>query len=529
MRHHPGYSLPAIALAALALAGCHLIFTYEDREPDAAIQKQDVPRPDKKVIKKDAPRPDKKIAKKDAPRPDRKVAVNDKKVPDRAKAPDKAKTPDVKVPPPDVIAPADSGSGKLTAVWAKRYGGTSNDYGNGVAVGKGGVCLVGDISGTAYLDTSGPFTSKGSKDILAAKISTSGKIIWVSITGNIGMDYADAVAMDSIGSCVTTGVYTDTVTFGTGVSFKSLGSQDVFLTRRAPASGLHQKTLAFGGTYGEYSRGVALSPSGNIYVTGGFQGTVSINGSTSLNKYGQSDVFLVGFKPQGMLAMPVSFGGSNHDFGESVAVDSKGYVNVAGSFRGTASFDGGTTTHTAKGMDAFVASYRPTGKLRWVKVLSSTGNDTAYDVTVDQADNVYVTGYFTNSMVAPGQTLVTSGSSDIFLVSYAQSGAARWATRRGGIKDDHGQGVAVHGGVVYLAGRTNADVLVASHAASTGAGLQAYTHIGQYWDEARDIAADSTGVYVVGNTSSPSISFGSTTLTSTSPNSDIFLVKFKPQ
>jgi uncharacterized protein (TIGR03437 family) len=99
------------------------------------------------------------------------------------------------------------------------------------------------------------------------------------------------------------------------------------------------------------------------------------------------------------------FGGSQEDTVRDVAVDSQGYVYVAG---GTASPDFPTTAGafsrtlnpgtsnrsfgSARPMDVFVAKFTPDGELVWSTLLGGPNYDRAYAIEVDAQGFVYVGG-----------------------------------------------------------------------------------------------------------------------------------------
>jgi hypothetical protein len=85
--------------------------------------------------------------------------------------------------------------------------------------------------------------------------------------------------------------------------------------------------------------------------------------------------------------------------------------------------------------------------------LGGVGDDEAFDLALDSAGNVYVTGIFTNTITLNGRNIASAGSTDIFVVSYDANGKYRWGFTIGGAGQDHGHAIRVGGnGKVYLAG-----------------------------------------------------------------------------
>ena len=179
-----------------------------------------------------------------------------------------------------------------------------------------------------------------------------------------------------------------------------------------------------------------------------------------------------------------SAGGTNNDEGNSIATDTDGNVYVTGRFQ-SPSITFGTTTLTNVGaFDFFIVKYDANGNVLWAKGAGGTNDDVGQSIATDTNGNVFVTGYFYSPSITFG-TMTLSNSSiadDIFVVKYDANGNVLWAKSEGG----------------------------------TG------------YENGRSIATDVSGnVFVAGNFSSPSVSFGTTTLTNTNPPAgEIFIVKY---
>ena len=90
-------------------------------------------------------------------------------------------------------------------------------------------------------------------------------------------------------------------------------------------------------------------------------------------------------------------GGTDHDEGQSVAVDGSGNVYITGYFSGTdADFDpdpNATDLHRSAGLeDIFLTKINADGSYGYTKTMGGTDHDYGRSVAVDSSDNVYITG-----------------------------------------------------------------------------------------------------------------------------------------
>src|ERR1043165_3847418 len=90
-------------------------------------------------------------------------------------------------------------------------------------------------------------------------------------------------------------------------------------------------------------------------------------------------------------------GGTNIDFGRTIAVDASGNVITAGYFYATADFDPSAATAnlvSAGLFDVYISKLDASGNYVWAKRIGAAQNDLAYDIVLDASGNVYVTGVF---------------------------------------------------------------------------------------------------------------------------------------
>lgn len=261
----------------------------------------------------------------------------------------------------------------------------------------------------------------------------------------------------------------------------------------APALQAWNRT--WGGTNIDEGNGVAVDKNGNIYIVG----------DTSSFGVGYGNAFLAKYAMNGTQLWNQTWGGTDDDEGNGVAVDGSGNVFIAGA---TSSFASGQGNYAA-----FLAKYSTTGTQLWNKTWGGTGDDEGHGVAVDGSGNAYLVGFTSTG---------GAGGYDAFIAKYSSSGSFQWSKTWGGTGDNEGYGAAVDGsGNIYLAGFTNStgaggyDAFLAKYSSSDT--LQwSKTWGGKGDDEGYGVAIDgSNNAYLIGFTNS----FGA-------GNYDAFLAKY---
>lgn len=289
--------------------------------------------------------------------------------------------------------------------------------------------------------------------------------------------------------------------------------------------------------------GVAVSSAGTNYATGFFRSTTADFGNVTLTNAGVSDIYVAKYDPAGNVIWARSAGGTNHEAGNAIAVDSVGNCYVTGHYEGTATF-GGTNLTVVGGYDVFVAKYSSAGNLLWVVSAGGTNFDEGTGVAVDDRVNIYVTGYHQETAFFGAVTLTNGINSDIFVAKLDPNGVFLWAKQAGGNNNDVGRGIAVdvarnchatglfnssnaYFGGVFVTNRGSYDAFVASY--DTAGSLRWATNAGgSANDGGYGVGVDAnTNSYVTGYFGSTNASFGGFML-STFGSSDIFVAKYNP-
>ncbi len=309
---------------------------------------------------------------------------------------------------------------------------------------------------------------------------------------------------------------------------------------------------------------VTADVTGNIYVTGMFNGSSITVGSYTLNNTtGNGNIYIAKFDRTGNVLWakaPTASGGGN-DAGSGIAINAKGYVFVTGiESSPTLTFDSTTINLVGGGSyNVFTVKYDSSGNLLWAENFGATGGNASVDdpfIAVDALGNVYIDGYFSATSLTFGSTTLTSNDatgSAYFIAKYDSSGNPLWANGGEGAQSDNFDGIAVDANNnIYAVGFFNQDSITfgsytfynTSHNQingyavcdfvkydGTGNVLWAYSAGGSvkdgvFGDYAVGIAIKNGNIYTTGIFSSDSITFGNTSLAIANHGDfDVFVAK----
>jgi Tfp pilus assembly protein PilZ len=338
-----------------------------------------------------------------------------------------------------------------TLQWVQSAGGTGSDFGFALALdASGNVYITGNYAGTATFGTTSK-TSLGNYDIFVAKYNSAGTVQWVQSAGGTSNDVGQGIALDASGNVYITGAYQGMATFSTTTK-TSAGSYDIFVAKYNSA-GTVQWVQSAGGTNSDEGRDIALDASGNVYITGYYQGMATF-GTTSKTSTGSYDIFVAKYDPVGISWTWVqSAGGTTDDIGQGIALDASGNVYITGTYQGMATFSTTTKTSLGGSYDIFVAKYNSAGTVQWVQSAGGTGSDFGFAIALDASGNVYITGYYLVTATFGSTTKTSAGSSDIFVAKFNSAGTVQWVQSAGGTSQDEGVDIALAAsGNVYVTG-----------------------------------------------------------------------------
>ncbi|MEQ8908418.1 MAG: SBBP repeat-containing protein [Vicingaceae bacterium] len=276
-------------------------------------------------------------------------------------------------------------------------------------------------------------TSVGNDDVFIQKLDASGNFVWAKSFGGGSDDQGFSISVDASGNVYTTGNFKSTVDFDPGAGTANLtavSNADVFV-QKLDASGNYLWAKSFtGNTATDVGRSVTVDLSGNVYTTGNFWSTVDFDpglGTANLTSAGIQDVFVHKLDASGNFLWAKRLGGGARDEGYSIAVDTSGNVYTIGFVTGTIDLDPGpgVTNPTGAGFeDIYILKLDAFGNYLWAERFGSGADDQGRSIKVDASGNIYAIGFFRGTVdfdPGAGTTNLTSvGNEDIFIQKLSQ-------------------------------------------------------------------------------------------------------------
>ncbi|HYG75324.1 MAG TPA: putative Ig domain-containing protein [Planctomycetota bacterium] len=255
-------------------------------------------------------------------------------------------------------------------------------------------------------------TYSGNGDVFLTKLAATGQnIIFSTYLGGSSLDTVSGMSIDPNSNIYLTGSTASTdFRLANALQTVNGGGTDAFVCKFRNDGAVLLYSTYIGGGGDDVGMGVACDASGNAYVTGGTRSTnFPLAQPFQILKGSGSDAFISKVNPTGTLMVYSTYlGGDGDDQANGIALDSSGYVYVAG-FTTSSNFPTVSPTilpvqdRNNGGRDAFVSKLDPFGRsLIFSTYLGGSGNDEAKTIAVDARSAVYIAGV-TDSQEGNGQ------------------------------------------------------------------------------------------------------------------------------
>ncbi len=195
----------------------------------------------------------------------------------------------------------------------------------------------------------------------------------------------------------------------------------------------------FGGPGIDSAKGIAVAPSGEVYVDGYFEGEIDFGGTVGKkSSNGKSDAYVAKLGTDGKIAWAQTFGAAREDVANAIAVKGD-KIAVAGSFLDELKL--GPWTKKSNGSDdLFIAAFDKAGEVEWLWTAGGIDSDGVNAIAATPDGGWVIGGSFTDSLaITTGSgpvNIKSKGKTDAILIKLAASGNTEWVKQFGGRYDD---------------------------------------------------------------------------------------------
>jgi len=334
--------------------------------------------------------------------------------------------------------------------WAFGAGGIGVDKATDVAVDSAGNSYVtGFYRDKVTIGSTNLTSADKYYDALLYKLDKSGKPAWVLTGSGSCSDQAYSVHLTAKGKVFASGPYSCGIKFGSTTLTPKPGSVKQYWLARASTGGAWEMAMEVMRSDSYINVwGMASDSAGNLYLAGPFAKNSEIAG-TSVTSKGNWDGYLVKLGPDGKQKWLLTFGGYSEDLANGIAIAPSGDIYMLGGFSSTITVGGHTLTHPSPGFrNVMVLKLSSAGKVLWARSLGGDWNDTPAGLGVDGKGDARVFVSFSRKMTVGGQTYTPSSKYgyypyDVFLGKLDSTGKWVWGTTGGGKYTTLAQDLAV--------------------------------------------------------------------------------------
>lgn len=292
---------------------------------------------------------------------------------------------------------------------------------------------------------------------------------WFLQIGGKGDDRGLKVINDLYGNIYFTGVFQQEASVsssGYSDTLKSFGREDICIGKINTDGNLVWLRI-IGGQGSDAPTDLMPGDNNSIYLSGIFEDSLFI-GQDTIESLDYIDSFIAKFDSTGNMIWVNQIGGSGNQQCVSLLTDLEGNLITGGHFTKTLELlqTISEISTSLGGFDGFLVKWTPDGDLEWIKLIQGGGNTFIKDLAVDEDNNYYMLGDFTDTIVnESSQPFLSSyGGADVFIVKYLQNGNFLWQRTVGSLYDDKAKCLTFGGNdKVIMVGEFKDELLSSNH------------------------------------------------------------------
>ncbi len=415
--------------------------------------------------------------------------------------------------------------------WYKVYGSATgpDDVANSVCVdGSGNVQVGGNFTKAVNFGGGNISSGVSGADGFVASYSNTGSYRWANHPALAANDGITGFASAASGTAFALTIERNTLTFGgLSVATGAYGGAAVGVMDATGTPVWMKGAVLSASTFSSpFSQGVTVGASGRVYLFGGHDMDLTVDGALLTTTTGTMSAYLAMFDGAGTRLAASTL--PNYEWVHAIEDPAQIYAF-------------GNTVQVPR--KTAIATYTLAGAYSSVVTFGGAGDDIIYDAARDSAGNLYITGSFGKTINFGGSNLTALGTSDIFVASFTSTLAHRWSMRFGSNFADFGSAITTdQNGNVYFAGSQQGAINFGGGsiggAGVTSVFLVSFTSTGAHrWSQAYDGApngisavtvAPDYSIYIAGEVGQPMDLLGTAISPVNGAASSGFLAKLIP-
>ena len=309
-----------------------------------------------------------------------------------------------------------------TTLEAQNIGGTDNEKGQSISIDtEGNIVISGSFEGTFTIGDS-TFTSAGGRDAFLAKFDSDYNVLWSKQIGNANNESYNRSTVDNDNNIYVAIEFSGTIDIER-TTLTAAGTNDIVIVKYNKYS-VFQWAIQTGCDNNMSLETIRADENDNVYIVGDFIGNVTL-GASSLSS-SITDSYLAKLEGNGTWKWAVQTNATNRTYPFDIAVKGNS-VYFGGEMNGGTTTIGNTTFTSSGAGSGFLAKYDTTGTFQWAKEIISTDDADVYGITIDNNDDVVITGFFNQDATIDTSTFNVTNKG-MFLAKYSSVGNFYWAS-----------------------------------------------------------------------------------------------------
>ncbi len=302
-------------------------------------------------------------------------------------------------------------------LWAKNFGDNMIEESNGITCDGNNIYVTGQFQSNTINFGTGTLTCNGGGDVFTAKYDNNGNELWAKGFGDTGLDIGNGITVTPTNDIFVTGSFKSAnLTFST-YTLTNQGGSDYFILRY-DALGNEIWAKSAGGNFDDVGISVKQGYFGELFTSGYFKSTNITFGAatyTSASTAG-ADIFLVNYNSAGNETWSRAYGGNFDDIPYGIVPDFAGNVFIGGHIHSSSITIGAYSLTCAGVGDAFLAELNAAGSVIWAQNYGGLSDEGINGMAGDPGANILVTGFYNSSSISfSATTLNNNGNSDLFV------------------------------------------------------------------------------------------------------------------